>query len=469
MPQAGIVRDYAPGWSFVQRILDITTIVAVQYAAAVLFYRQLWTDSYSLASAATVVLFGLVAEISSLYRARHGEHLGRELTQLMVVWLVVIAMLLMVAFATKTSSRFSRIASTLWIVATPTILASTRVILRLILRRLRKRGYNLRRAAIVGCTPLAERLINVISNDPTLGLNVVGVYDDRVQPRQGRQPDLAAEVLGNVEQLVADARAGKIDHVYLALPLRAEARVTDILHRLADTTATVYFVPDFFVFDLLHARMTTVGDVPVISVFDSPFNGVDGWVKRAEDIVLGIVALIVACLPMIAVAIAVKVNSSGPVLFRQRRYGLSGREIYIYKFRTMTVTEDGAKIRQATKGDRRITAVGAFLRRTSLDELPQLFNVIDGSMSLVGPRPHAVAHNEQYRSLVHNYMLRHKVKPGITGWAQVNGWRGETDTTEKMQKRVEHDLYYIQNWHLGLDVKILWMTVFGRRVRENAF
>jgi putative colanic acid biosynthesis UDP-glucose lipid carrier transferase len=323
----------------VQRILDVTTIVAIQYAA-VAFYRQFWTESNSLACAVTIAIFGLVGEVSSLYRPRYGEHLGRELTQLMVVWLVVIAMLLMVAFATKTSARFSRVSSTLWIFVTPTILSCTRVIIRIILRRFRKQGYNIKRAAIVGCTPLAERLINVISNDPSLGLNVVGVYDDRTEPRQIRPASLSALVLGNVEQLVADARAGNIDHIYLALPLRAEARVTDILHRLADTTATVYFVPDFFVFDLLHARMTSVGDL---------------------------------------------------------------------------------------------------------------------------------AHNEQYRSLVHNYMLRHKVKPGITGWAQVNGWRGETNTTEKMQKRVEHDLYYIQNWHLGLDIKILWMTVFGRRVRENAF
>ncbi len=468
MPQSGIVRDRAPGWSFIQRILDITAIVAVQYASCIA-YRQLWTDNNSLACAVTVALYGIVAEISTLYRLRHGEQLGRELTHTMVVWLVVVAMLLLVAFATKTSARFSRVTSTAWIIATPTLLSCTRIALRFVLYRFRKRGYNTRRAAIVGCTPLAVRLIDVISNDPTLGLNVVGVYDDRTQPRQVRSIELSSQVLGNVEQLVADARDGKIDYVYLALPLRAEARVTDILHRLADTTATVYFVPDFFVFDLLHARMTSVGDVPVISVFDSPFHGVNGWVKRAEDIVLGLMALLVASIPMLVVAIAIKLNSRGPILFRQRRYGLSGREIHIFKFRTMSVTEDGSRIRQAKKGDQRITTVGGFLRRTSLDELPQLFNVINGTMSLVGPRPHAVAHNEQYRSLVHNYMLRHKVKPGITGWAQVNGWRGETDTTEKMKKRVEHDLYYIQNWHLGLDLKILWLTVFGRRVRENAF
>jgi putative colanic acid biosynthesis UDP-glucose lipid carrier transferase len=209
--------------------------------------------------------------------------------------------------------------------------------------------------------------------------------------------------------------------------------------------------------------------VPVISVFDSPFQGVDGSLKRAEDLVLGILALLIAAIPMIIVAILIKSTTRGPVLFRQRRYGLGGREIGVFKFRSMTVSEDGARVVRATQNDQRVTKIGAIMRRTSIDELPQLFNVIGGSMSLVGPRPHAVAHNEQYRSLVSNYMLRHKVKPGITGWAQVNGLRGETDTTEKMQKRVEYDLYYINNWSLALDIRIMWMTVFGSRTRKNAF
>jgi len=468
VPHAAIVRDHSPGWSLGQRTLDIATIIAAQYVCIVV-PQHAWTESNTLGCAVTIALFGVVAEASGLYRPRHGERFGRELTHLLAVWLTVIALLLLVAFATKTSQRFSRFSTSLWMGAAPCALTLTRIIVRLILRRLRQKGYNIKKAAIVGGGPLAEKLFDVVSNDPRLGLNIAGVYDDRAQPRQARSPLLQSMLLGNIDQLVQDIKARKIDCVYIALPMRAEARVTDILYRLADTTATVYFAPDFFVFDLLHARMTSVGNVPVISVFDSPFHGLDGWFKRAEDVVLGIIALIIACIPMLFIALAVKLNSSGPALFRQRRYGLSGREIYVFKFRTMKVTEDGSKIRQAKKGDQRITAVGGFLRRTSLDELPQLFNVISGSMSMIGPRPHAVAHNEQYRSLVHNYMLRHKVKPGITGWAQVNGWRGETDTTEKMQKRVEHDLFYIQNWSLWLDIKILWLTVFGRRVRKNAF
>jgi putative colanic acid biosynthesis UDP-glucose lipid carrier transferase len=237
---------------------------------------------------------------------------------------------------------------------------------------------------------------------------------------------------------------------------------------LADTTATVYFVPDFFLFDLLHARWGVIGNVSILSIFDTPFHGIGGWVKRLEDIVLGIFALALVAPLMVAIAVGVRMSSPGPVLFRQRRHGLSGREIYVLKFRTMTVCEDGPLVRQAAIGDSRITAFGAFLRRTSLDELPQLLNVIGGSMSLVGPRPHAIVHNELYRSKIHGYMLRHKVKPGITGWAQVNGWRGETDTIEKMEKRIEHDLQYIHRWSIGLDIRILFLTVFGRRVRQNA-
>ncbi|MGC4063109.1 MAG: exopolysaccharide biosynthesis polyprenyl glycosylphosphotransferase [Polyangiaceae bacterium] len=221
-------------------------------------------------------------------------------------------------------------------------------------------------------------------------------------------------------------------------------------------------------FDLLHARWGSVGDVSVLSILDTPFQGAGGWLKRLEDVLLGFLALLMVAPVMVAVAIGVKMTSKGPILFRQRRYGLSGKEIYVWKFRTMTVCEDGALVAQARQNDSRITPFGAFLRRTSLDELPQLFNVVAGSMSLVGPRPHAVAHNELYRRKIQGYMLRHKVKPGITGWAQVNGWRGETDTIDKWSGESSTDLYYIQNWRITLDIRILFLTVFGRRVRQNA-
>jgi putative colanic acid biosynthesis UDP-glucose lipid carrier transferase len=229
---------------------------------------------------------------------------------------------------------------------------------------------------------------------------------------------------------------------------------------LHDTTASVYFTPDIFMFDLIQGRMDTIGGIPVLAVCETPFCGMNAIIKRASDIVLASVILTLIAPILAAIAIAVKYTSPGPVLFRQRRYGLDGREIVVYKFRSMTVTEDGPVVRQATKNDNRVTPLGAFLRRTSLDELPQFINVLQGRMSIVGPRPHAVAHNEMYRKLVKSYMVRHKVRPGITGWAQVNGLRGETDTVEKMKARIEYDLDYLRHWSLRLDLRIIWRTIF---------
>jgi putative colanic acid biosynthesis UDP-glucose lipid carrier transferase len=376
--------------------------------------------------------------------------------------------MLSLAFASKTTAEYSRVTVTGWVLATPVAIGVFRFTLRRLLKNLRRRGIYTQTVAIAGCTAAAERLISAFQSEPALGYVLRGIYDDRAAPRRFAGAEQLAEVRGTLSDLVADARDGRIDAVYIALPLRAEVRSAELVRRLADTTASVFFVPDFFVFDLLHARWGTVGGVSVLSIFDTPFQGVGGWLKRLEDVVLGTIGLILIAPVMIAIAIGVKVTSPGPILFRQRRYGLSGREIYVLKFRTMTVCEDGPNVQQAQANDKRITPLGAFLRRTSLDELPQLLNVVGGSMSLVGPRPHAVAHNELYRQKIQGYMLRHKVKPGITGWAQVNGWRGETETIEKMERRVEHDLHYIHNWKVSLDFKILFLTVFGSRVRQNA-
>jgi len=220
---------------------------------------------------------------------------------------------------------------------------------------------------------------------------------------------------------------------------------------------------------LLHSRWTDIGGLPAVSVFENPLYGVDGLVKRAFDVFVAAFLLVFLAVPLLIVAIAIKVTSRGPVFFRQRRYGLDGREILVWKFRTMTVCEDGHQVTQASKQDARVTKLGAIFRRTSIDELPQLFNVLEGSMSLVGPRPHAAAHNEQYRKMIEGYMLRHKVKPGITGLAQVRGWRGETDTLEKMQRRVECDHEYIRQWSLWLDLTILFRTIFVVFARKNAY
>lgn len=467
MNSPGPLRERTSGVAAIQRIIDVSIIVGGLFLSTE-FFRQPWTSTYTMTAAIAGAAFLLLAEFNGLYRSSGTVRLSTEVVQLTITWVVVFSGLLSLAFATKTSAEFSRVIILSWVHAVPLVAAVVRLLIRSLLRNLRRRGVNTQTVAIAGCTPMAERLIESFKEDPTLGIVVRGIYDDRSPPRRYSGVERLAPVIGDLALLVDEARSGRVDVVYITLPMRAEARTTELIRRLADTTATVYFVPDFFVFDLLHARWSSVGDVSVLSIFDTPFQGAGGWLKRLEDIVLGTVGLILIAPLMVAVAIGVRSTSPGPILFRQRRYGLSGKEIYVLKFRTMTVCEDGASVSQAQKNDRRITPFGAFLRRTSLDELPQLLNVIGGSMSLVGPRPHAVAHNELYRRKIQGYMLRHKVKPGITGWAQVNGWRGETDTIDKMERRIEHDLYYIHNWRVTLDFRILFLTVFGRRVRQNA-
>jgi putative colanic acid biosynthesis UDP-glucose lipid carrier transferase len=240
--------------------------------------------------------------------------------------------------------------------------------------------------------------------------------------------------------------------------MRHVQRVLDLLDDLRDTTASIYYVPDVFVFDLIQSRTGEILGMPVVAMCETPFFGYRGVVKRLMDLVIASLAVLVLSPLLLLVALLVKLSSPGPVIFQQRRYGLDGQEIRVYKFRTMTVTEDGGQIRQATRDDDRITPLGRVLRRYSLDELPQLLNVLKGTMSLVGPRPHAVAHNEEYRKLIKGYMVRHKVLPGMTGLAQVNGCRGETSRLEDMQARIEFDLDYLRHWTPMLDLKIIFQT-----------
>jgi putative colanic acid biosynthesis UDP-glucose lipid carrier transferase len=265
-------------------------------------------------------------------------------------------------------------------------------------------------------------------------------------------------------------RANRVDHIYIALPMASQPRILKLLDQLRDTTASIYFLPDIFLYDLIQARVDTVAGLPVIAVCETPFHGTTGVIKRLSDVCMSLAAIALTAPLMLGIAIAIKVAMPGPVLFKQRRYGLDGEQIVVWKFRTMKVAEDGAEVRQATRDDDRVTPLGAFLRRTSLDELPQFFNVLQGRMSVVGPRPHAVAHNEMYRKLIKGYMIRHKVKPGITGWAQVNGARGETDTVDKMKRRIQFDLEYLRSWSLRLDVSIVWRTVVqALRGDDNAY
>ncbi|ENN98687.1 EpsT [Pseudoalteromonas agarivorans S816] len=381
---------------------------------------------------------------------------------------IAFAFLLLVSFIFKFSDSLSRIGLGLWFLLSVSFMYSWRVATYLFKRNRRKLGINLRNVAIVGATESAVHLYNEINKNDELGFNFLGFYDDRKPERLFENSD-KHEVAGKIQDAVDAARNGSIGVLYIALPMKADKRIADILLQLGDTTVDVHIIPDFLVSNLIHARIEHVGELDTLSVFESPFIGAREFIKRTEDIIVSAAILLLISPLLIAIAFAVKVTSKGPIIFKQDRYGLDGRKIKVWKFRSMSVTENSDVVTQATKNDVRITPLGGFLRRTSLDELPQFINVIKGDMSIVGPRPHAVAHNEEYRKKVEFYMLRHKAKPGITGWAQINGWRGETDTLTKMEKRVEFDLHYIKHWSLWFDVKIIFMTIFKGFRNANAY
>jgi putative colanic acid biosynthesis UDP-glucose lipid carrier transferase len=422
-----------------------------------------------------VVLSILVSMLSLLLpRGRPGEA-----TQLLppalplalgvvVRWSIIVAILLAVGYVTKNSEGFSRRVVLTWVVLTPALLILVKLFLHEMLRRLMYDPSMVRRVAFAGCNEVSTSLAQRIAADRDyMGLHVEGFFDDRNAMRLGLSPSM--RLLGKLPDLAAFVKHRGIDVVFVALPVRHIQRVIQLLDELRDTTASVYYVPDLFAFDLIQCRTGEMFGIPVVALCETPFYGYRGVVKRVSDIVLSATILLIAAPLMLALAMLVRRSSPGPVIFKQRRYGLDGHEIIVYKFRTMTVLEDGPRVVQATKKDVRITSVGRFMRRYSLDELPQLFNVLQGHMSLVGPRPHAVAHNEEYRKLIKGYMVRHKVPPGITGLAQINGCRGETVHVEDMRARVEYDLEYLRRWSPLLDFKILALTAIRMLRDENAY
>lgn len=382
-------------------------------------------------------------------------------------WFVVLALLLAIGYATKLSGEYSRRAVVTWALMTPALLVVVILFIHEGMRRVLFDPSNARRVVFAGFNEGSLVLAKRLREHSEFFMSVDGFFDDRSLDRLGAVKDCT--LLGTLPALPGYVKANRVDVIFIALPIRHIQRVVDLLENLKDTTASIYYVPDVFVFDLIQARTGEILGIPVVAMCETPFYGFRGVAKRLEDIVVGSLALIATLPLMVAIAVAIKATSPGPVVFRQRRYGLDGREIQVYKFRTMTVTEDGAQIPQATIDDERITPLGKFLRRYSLDELPQFINVLQGRMSIVGPRPHAVAHNEMYRKLIKGYMMRHKVLPGITGLAQVNGLRGETRSVEQMEARVHYDLEYLRNWSIILDLKIIGRTVLRLLKDANAY
>ncbi|WP_326941648.1 undecaprenyl-phosphate glucose phosphotransferase [Actimicrobium sp. GrIS 1.19] len=450
--------------SFFKRLLDPFIIISLLYILTLLNDER-FTGYYLVLVIIVFFVSSFVYEQIDPARTWHRGKLLAYSRDIFVGWMIVIAVIAFIGYASGLSYQYSDQVLILWSILTPFALLASHFAVRKITSNLRKDG-EARSVVIVGASEAGLKLAARIEEYPNLMMELLGYFEDRDPSRH--PPGLKVPLLGKMDSIAAYVREHNIKMLFISLPMSAQPRINKLLDELQDTTVSIYFLPDIYTFDLMQARFDNIGGVPVVAICETPFTGINSLIKRASDILLALLIQLLLLPVMLIIALAVKLTSPGPVIFKQRRYGLYGEEITVYKFRSMTVVEDGAKVVQATKDDMRVTRVGRFLRSSSLDELPQFINVLQGRMSIVGPRPHAVAHNEQYRKLIKGYMLRHKVRPGITGWAQVNGLRGETDTLEKMEARIEFDLDYLRNWSLLLDLWIVVRTVKVVLQRENA-
>jgi len=448
--------------SMLQRFSDIATIFFGLYFICLLVGEK-FNAMHLFMVMTALVCFQMFGGMTDFYRSWRGVSLFTEIQLVLQNWtLALIVTAGFVSFFDVFEVDFKVYGY--WFLLVSVGLLFARAILRKGIGALRYRGYNTRNVAIVGSLSAGNDLAENLINAPWLGMHVTAMYGTKDHKHLDN-----VNYIDDIWQVIKDAKAGAIDRIYIAMPMNEELKIKKLIDELYDTTCSVMLIPDIFTFSILQSRSEDINGMPVLSITDTPFYGVNMVLKRIEDIIASSLILLLISPALFTIALAVKITSPGPVIFRQVRYGIDGKPIKVWKFRSMNVMENGEKVVQASKGDKRLTSIGGLLRRTSLDELPQFFNVLFGDMSIVGPRPHAVAHNEQYRSMIKGYMLRHKVKPGITGWAQINGWRGETDTLEKMEKRIEYDLAYIRDWSIALDLRIIFLTVFKGFVNKSAY
>ena len=464
-----MVRPQDAKINALSRLID-AGIICCTLVALVSILQLEWLPSYNWLLLIAILLFSFFTECSRTYKAWRDISISAELMAVISNWGAIVAIFVAIEFTFHPVDLYNREMVLYWFVLTPIELISWHSIMRMMLRLFRGSVVSAQKVAIYGATELGVGLEKRIQSMSWAGYDFVGYFDDRRTNGNRRfisDPNL---IKGSSQDLIEQARRAEIDTIFITLPLAAEARIKSLLNQLSDTTVSAYMMLDLFSFDLLNASWLDIQGMPAVSIFESPHKGLDSISKRIFDVLCSMLILTLIAVPMLLIAAGIKLTSKGPVIFRQQRYGIGGEPISVWKFRTMICTESAAKqVVQASKTDRRITPFGRFLRRTSLDELPQFFNVIAGTMSIVGPRPHAVTHNEFYRTAIHDYMLRHKVKPGITGLAQVKGYRGETEVLEKMEGRIKYDLEYIRNWSLWLDIKLIVVTIFVGFTNKNAY
>jgi putative colanic acid biosysnthesis UDP-glucose lipid carrier transferase len=416
---------------------------------------------------AELMLCVLLAALTFPGRNRFKDPWLHAGTDIVSTWVIMLATLWLCGYATNSLQFFSKPVLLTWALVTPLLQWLAVASGRAILRRHAARPGQRPSAIVVGGGPLGVKVARALQDNRDEGHDFVGWFEDRADTRV--HADALAGKLGTLKDVARYVSAHGIKEVYVTLPMGSQPRVLELLNSVQGTTASIFFVPDVFGISIIQGRLQDMNGVPVVGICETPFTGTNELVKRLSDVVLATIILALTSPLLLAIALGVKRSSPGPVIFKQRRNGLDGGEIWVYKFRSMLAQDNGPSVAQATRHDARVTPFGAFLRRTSLDELPQFFNVLQGRMSIVGPRPHAVAHNEKYREMILAYMVRHKVKPGITGLAQVNGLRGETETIDKMKARIEFDLEYLRNWSLGLDLQIILRTVRVAFFDRNAY
>jgi len=433
-------------WAYL--IADVLSVISGAWLAHVLRFENGWMPWHERMAVVTAVLLTpIVFFLSGLYGSWRGRSHAVHLRRLMIAWLIAGMVLMSLSSIIKVSFIFSRLWFALWWSGTFLFLCGARLSSMTLLRLMRARGVNHKRVCIIGSGIWAQQVSDRLSQNPWCGLDVAYV----VEPQA---------VLNDGNQFESLARRREVDEIWLCLTAADGVLLEKLAATLTRFPITQRWVPDLSHFRLMAHPAAIIADLPVINLNGSPLMGVNRIIKALEDRLLAIVMLIAAAPAMLIIALIIRLTSDGPVLFKQLRHGWDGRPIQVYKFRTMFIHDEvDEHVTQACAGDARITPFGAWLRQTSLDELPQLINVLRGGMSIVGPRPHAVSHNEYYRDQIEGYMQRHRVKPGVTGWAQINGLRGPTPTLDAMQARLNYDLYYITHWSLWFDFKIIILSV----------
>lgn len=463
------MRQYIPIIRWAQMLLDLAVVQSCFFALTLYKLEGEFPIHYQAVMLISALLMILLYQWQRVYHHFRAGGLWSEVGALLKAWGAVLVVLAVLGFGSKTNTLFSREVFFTWAVVGAIAQLAVHWMVNSVIRALRARGFNERRALLVGNERHAGEFAQRLVRNRRLGIEVVGVVT--VEPGSGEPPqgqDLPR--LGTVERLPEIIRSRQVNLVYITLPLKDSHWIEELMHQLVPLHVDVHWVPDVSALELLNHGAYVLEGQPVLSLTDSPLAGLRRIGKWLEDKVLATIILLVASPLMLGLAAAVRFTSPGPALFKQKRTGLNGEVVFIYKFRSMVLHQEApGQLTQALPGDSRLTPIGAFLRRTSLDELPQFINVLQGRMSIVGPRPHALEHDSYYANHIRAYMLRHRVKPGITGWAQVNDFRGEIDSPEKMRLRIKYDLYYVNNWSLLFDFLIIAMTLWRVFSSRNAW